>query len=174
MDRFQKKIEDALLVVIGVYPNITRGQIIVRYKPIKTTMNIGPHISFLYLPKSRWKFVLTINTGNQNGFSLETADPEIVIGFLAHELAHVLDYARRSRINLILLGVQYLLSRQYRRFLERDTDVLTIMHGFGSELLQSYESVLSGEEVSQNYKKNKKEFYLSPTEISKLVKNKIA
>ena len=60
---------------------------------------------------------------------------EAVIGLFAHELAHIVSYERRSFVNRMLFIWNYYLSKDKRRKVEHEADMIAIEKGYGSELL---------------------------------------
>ena len=56
-------------------------------------------------------------------------------GLLAHELSHLEEYSRMSFHRFLAFAIHYLFSDNFKREVERATDVKTIEKGYGKELL---------------------------------------
>lgn len=60
---------------------------------------------------------------------------EAIIGLFAHELAHIVSYERRSFLNRMLFVWNYYLSKDKKRKVEHEADMIAIEKGYGKELL---------------------------------------
>jgi len=96
--------------------------------------------------------------GNASDFELR--------GMIAHELGHLETYSRMSWLGLGIYGMRYEFSREFRKEVERETDVIAIRHGFGEELLAFREYRLRT--GSEKDRKILEDFYLSLEEIKNL------
>ncbi len=88
--------------------------------------------------------------------------PEIAIkAILAHELAHVLYYTRKNRVQLV--GLTRLISKGFTRKFERKADVEAIARGYGRGLI-IYRKWLY-KNIPRKKIRSKKRNYFSPEEI---------
>lgn len=62
---------------------------------------------------------------------LKKASDEVLIGGLAHELVHMVKDFNRSFLEHLL----YRFSNRFKEAIERDTDIETILRGYGDQLL---------------------------------------
>jgi len=67
--------------------------------------------------------------------TMKEAPREVVEGGLAHELTHLVVDKKSNRNTLILERIAYRLARGYKTLVERDTDVQTILRGYGRQLV---------------------------------------
>ncbi|MEP6534216.1 MAG: hypothetical protein ABJF23_02790 [Bryobacteraceae bacterium] len=95
------------------------------------------------------------------------ASDEALRAVLAHELSHVVYYARGKRVRL--LGLVRLVSGSYRSRFERGTDLEAIRRGYGEGLKQYREWLYSV--VPLKSLAGKKKDYLSPEEIAEAMKH---
>ncbi len=169
MRTLEEKIEQALIEALKYYPEISRNNIIISYNSLKnTSMAMRPMLYSLFLPKTKWRFVLFINSRpNETGrLNFLTVSPEVILGILGHELAHIIQYRSKSRIGIIILGLQYVLSIKYRSIFEREADYIAIARGVQKELFESRQEQLRTDTgLSSEYLKQIKDVYLSPEEI---------
>mgnify|MGYP006945861185 FL=1 len=64
---------------------------------------------------------------------------EVKIGWLGHELGHVLDYKDRNSLNLVWFGIMYYFSKSFLKKAEITADRNTVEHGMIKELVTSKE-----------------------------------
>ncbi|NNE76582.1 MAG: hypothetical protein HKN31_05860, partial [Pricia sp.] len=98
----------------------------------------------------------------------------IMIGWLGHELGHVMDFKNRSGANLIGFGLRYLFSKNYIKRAERMADSYAVAHGMEDYILATKEFILTKAGLSQKYVDRIKRLYLSPEEIMDIVKERDA
>ena len=94
---------------------------------------------------------------------------EIMIGWLGHELGHIMDFEERSGLNLIGFGIKYLTSKNYIRDAERRADSFAVRHGMEKYILATKKFILEKAGLSEKYVNRIKRLYLSPEEIMLLV-----
>ena len=61
----------------------------------------------------------------------------VIVGWLAHELGHVLDYKDRSSINLMWFGVMYYFSHDFLRKADISADKNAVERGFIDSIVES-------------------------------------
>ena len=96
----------------------------------------------------------------------------IMIGWLGHELGHVMDYQHRTKVDLIGFGLKYLFSKKYLKEAERRADSFAVQHGMERYILETKDFILNHAQLSQKYKARIKKYYLSPEEIMQLVEER--
>lgn len=64
---------------------------------------------------------------------------EVIIGWLGHELGHIVDYKPRSNWNLMWFGIRYYLSKEFLIKAEITADLNAVKHGLINELIVSKE-----------------------------------
>lgn len=62
---------------------------------------------------------------------------EVIVGWLGHELGHVLDYKNRNSINLMYFGFMYYFSKRFLMKAEITADRNAVEHGLINELVVS-------------------------------------
>src|SRR6185295_7461584 len=62
MDQNLKRIDDCLKIVLHHYKNIPRDAIVIHLQPFRMTMMMRPFLNFLWTPKTKWRFLLLINS----------------------------------------------------------------------------------------------------------------
>ena len=95
-----------------------------------------------------------------------------MIGWLGHELGHVMDYRNRSSLNLIWFGIKYKLSDNHIKEAEIAADSFAIQKDMENYLLDTKNFILNKTNLSESYKARIKKYYLSPDEIMLLVEER--
>lgn len=100
---------------------------------------------------------------NPKIFDLDISQ-EALVAVMAHELEHTLDYIKGSFIGRIVpIGIS-LLTKKYRYRYERQTDLKTVLKGYGEGLIayRNWQYLF----LDKKALKVKKENYLTPAEIA--------
>lgn len=161
------EIKAVVLISLSFYPELLETNIIFEYKPIKQTMNARPFVSNIFKTKKnrQYQIIINNNKGNHKGLPVETLSFNIIVGWLAHELAHIVAYEKMTNMQIISFAIKYGLSNKYNRLVERNTDLLTIKHGLAYPLYDGVEYLLNDNTISEDYKNKIRENYLSLDEI---------
>ena len=101
--------------------------------------------------------------------SMADVPSEVLIGWLGHELGHIMDYREKSVTQLAKFGARYITSENFIKKAERTADTYAINHGMGNYIFATKDFILNHSHLSDSYKKRKVRLYLSPEEILALV-----
>ena len=93
----------------------------------------------------------------------------VLIGWLGHELGHVMDYHNRSGLNLIRFGMGYLFSESFVRKAEQRADRYAVRHGMKDYILETKNYILNHVGLSEKYKEKIKRLYVSPEQLLEFV-----
>ncbi len=85
---------------------------------------------------------------------------EVLIGWFAHELGHVVDYEDYSVPQMIGYGIRYLISEDFKRAVEHKADEIAIRHGFRDEILITKRFILHHELLAEDYKEKIRKYYM--------------
>ncbi|THH41950.1 hypothetical protein [Neolewinella litorea] len=94
---------------------------------------------------------------------------EVVVGWFAHELGHIVDYLDRPWRGMIAFGLGYALWSRYMREAEKRADSIAVDHGFGAEVLATKRYLINHATLPKHYKKRLRKYYLSADEIEALI-----
>lgn len=72
--------------------------------------------------------------------SMAKASQKSIIGGIAHELSHIVSELNWKKSTKLFDKILYSLSNRYKTLDERNTDLETILRGFGAELLEFLET----------------------------------
>lgn len=153
-----------LLIALAHYPELQGVTIHVKAKSLKTTMAARPLLFSATKRQGKRKYQILVNFSNKAEINVNELSFKARVGVFAHELAHIVDYEQKSAGRIMLDGLSYW-NKNFRRTFERATDLRTIEHGLGCELLLFSTYVLTESKASDKYKAYKERIYMHPKEI---------
>jgi hypothetical protein len=168
-------IEKTVLKALSFYPELKNTPIkFVFKKNIKgSVMQAQPVFTSLLLKRKKRSYVINISAL----FKLtHTATPihhlpeDIMIGWIGHELGHIMDYENRTNAGIVSFGYQYYFSSRYVKAAERVADTYAVNHGLGRYIISTKRFILEHAELPQVYKDKISRLYLSPDDIVEQVK----
>ncbi len=165
---FISDLELQCLIALSGYPELKDEQITFKYHHIKSSGETTLKFASVFKKKHRHYIMYINNDASGKIVLLQNAPVNAQIGVIAHELAHVVDFKKRSTGGLIHWGLNYL-SKKKRERCEKTTDSVAICHGFGWQLYDWIDFVLNSSTATEKYKAFKKRFYLQPHEILKMI-----
>ena len=158
---FHPTIKSAALVALSRYPELKNVRIEFLFRPITPTMAARPKINLKAFTRHRtYQIFLNNNQGKHKALDIDSLSESVKIGWIAHELGHIIDYESRNAFSLMAMGVYYLTVPSFKKNIEQSVDIITIRHGFGYEHCEGVEYLLYGSKASEKYKKNNMKYYL--------------
>ena len=172
-----KAIEDEVLTAMSFYPELSLSNIEIRFKKNikKSTMQARPTFSSFFKKRRNRTYVILISETfkiTDKEFTTKDIPSNILIGWIGHELGHIMDYQNRSKTNLIWFGFKYLLSDRFIVETERAADTYAVAKGMEKYILETKNFILNHSDISTSYKKRIQKYYLSPEEIMVLVEDR--
>lgn len=161
-------------VALSHYPELKDTPIEFRFKKNikKSFMQAQPKIGGLFKKKKNRGYLIFINEKfeiEDEVFDITSVPSEVLIGWIGHELGHIMDYLDRSGVELMWFGMKYVTSKNYIREAERAADTYAVNHGLGEEIIATKNFILEHSKLSDTYKDRIQELYLSPEEIMVLI-----
>jgi|SRR5690625_1086888 len=165
-DVIRPQVEKAL----SFYPDLKDVPITVKFKKKikKSTMQAQPKFLSIFRNRHKRSYVILISETFQiedDSFEILDMEDEVMIGWLGHELGHIMDYKHRSGIGMVIFGIKYLFSKKHIREAERTADAYAIEHGMGEYIIATKNFILNNSDISEIYKERIRKLYLSPEEI---------
>jgi len=172
-DSISKEIHKAL----SYYPELKDTQIEFRFKEKikKSTMQARPTFGSFFRSRKNRKYVILISETfkiSDKKFMTRHIPSDILIGWIGHELGHIIDYTHRSKLNLIWFGLKYVLSDNHIVEAERAADTYAVSHNMEDYILKTKDFILNNAEIHEAYKLRIKKYYLSPEEIMDIIKKR--
>src|SRR5690606_29774653 len=167
-------IEKHAVIALARYPELkdTRIEFVYTRKLKSSVMAARPVIGSLFRKKEKRVYQILINPVFKLEHSFETIrqiPDSVLIGWIGHELGHIMDYEERSTLRVMGFGLSYWLSKKYIRKAERVADSFAVDRGLGEYLVATKSFILDHTELPQPYKDKIASLYLSPDDIMELV-----
>ncbi len=168
------EMRSVILAALCQYPDLIDTRIEFRYENEirKSVMQAQPKVASLLRHKSKRTYIIKISRYlelNDENLDISTLPFEVLVGWIAHELGHVMDYHDRSGLSMIGFGAKYWLSEKYLRKAERRADLFALKHGLGDKVVETKKFILNHAEIPDWYKNRIKRLYMSPKEYSQLI-----
>ncbi len=167
-------IEKQARFALSHYPALdhTRIEFVFSRGLKRSVMAARPKVSSLFGKRENRGYQILINPVFKLKHSFQTIQqlPDgVLIGWIGHELGHIMDYERRGPWGLVRFGLGYWLSRKYIRKAERAADSFAVNHGMGRYILETKSFILEHTGLPQAYKDKIAALYLSPDDIMGLI-----
>lgn len=163
--------QTSFLVAISYFPELSNSRIQLKYRKIRTTLNVRPTIgSLIFNGREKRNYIIRINCSLKDSvITLNEVPSGAQVGLIGHELSHIVDYRSKNIWGIISRAFAYL-SKQGKTRFEKEIDGIAIKHGLGSALYQWSNYVLYHSDASFKYKRFKSNIYMKPEEIRDLEK----
>lgn len=158
------KIKESFEKVVRAYDVLHPYPITLEQRPIKnTTMQAKPVIGFfdLFGTRKRYKVNLARYVSDSDDISVRGLPAEVLTGWFAHELGHLVDYEKRSNMGMVGFGIRYLTSGKFKRRAEHAADQIAIDHGFHNEIIATKRFILEHELLGDRYKERINKYYMT-------------
>ncbi|HKJ48387.1 MAG TPA: hypothetical protein VJ973_04825 [Christiangramia sp.] len=161
-------------VALSHYPELKDTPIEFRFKKNikKSFMQAQPKVSGLFKNRKNRSYLIFINekfTIEDEVFDITSVPSDVLIGWIGHELGHIMDYRERSAADLVWFGIKYVTSKNYIREAERAADTYAVNHGLGENIIATKNFIINHSKLSDSYKSRIEDLYLSPEEIMVLI-----
>lgn len=171
---YPESLKQAVLKALSYFPDLKHIPIEFKFKKNikRSTMQAQPRFTKILSPRSQREYIIFIKKHFQLGdidTPIEELPKEVLIGWLGHELGHVMDYERMSNFRLIKFGLSYLTSSKALVNAERQADTFAIKQGMQDYIIKTKNFILNHADISDTYKARMKKYYLSPEEIMEMV-----
>ncbi|RZS98775.1 hypothetical protein [Cecembia calidifontis] len=100
---------------------------------------------------------------------IEKIPNDALVGWIGHELGHIMDYLKRSTGNMMRFGFKYLTSKEKVVEAEYTADGYAIVCGMGHQILATKNYILNHDGFEDDYKDKIKNLYMSPDQIETLL-----
>ena len=174
-----ESIKEEALAAISFYPELYDTAIEFKFKDNikKSTMQAQPRFASFFKAKENREYIILISRKIQiegTEFTMEDIPSDVKIGWIGHELGHVVDYSHRTNFGMLIFGIKYLFSPAHIKEVERAADTFAIAHGMGDYILTTKNFILDNAHLSEKYKERIRRLYISPEEVMELInENKV-
>jgi hypothetical protein len=135
---------------------------LVQKKMKKTTMVAQPVVGFTSLFGGKKEYVIKLgyHVRDSDKLAIRNLPINVLKGWFAHELGHIVDYEKRSAFSMVGYGLRYSTSQSFKKDVEHEADSIAINHGFFKEIIATKKFILENELVSQDYKDRINRYYM--------------
>lgn len=174
---FPNVIAEEIKTALTYYPELKNTPIEFKFKKSikKSTMQAQPDFGSFFKSKKKRSYVILMSETvkiSDTTFLTKNIPSPVLIGWIGHELGHVMDYRTRSNLNLIWFGFKYLLFDKHIIEAERTADTFAVQSGMSDYILKTKDFILNNSSIDEEYKKRIVKYYLSPEEIMLLIDKK--
>lgn len=169
-----ESIHQEVVEAISYFPELYDTPIEFKFKTNikKSTMQAQPRFTSFFKSKHNRKYVIKISRNIQiddEEFTIADIPSDVIVGWLGHELGHVMDYRERTNVGMLIFGIKYLFSSAHIKEVERAADTYAIAHGMGDYILKTKDFILENADISEKYKERIRRLYISPEEVMELI-----
>ncbi len=150
--------------VLKSYPELQNHKIILEGRRLRlATMLAQPVIGFrnIFSKKKRFKIFMSLHVIQSKDVEVEQLPDDILKGWFAHELGHLVDYLPYSNFQMLIFGLKYYFNPAFKKKAEYAADEEAVKHGFGSELIKMKRFIFDNDLIFENYKARLRKFYPS-------------
>ena len=167
------EIELECLTALSYYPELKNIEIIFQFGSPVSTMVSRPKLKSIFRSGNKRVYEVIVRKPgtSKNGLEWNELSFNSLIGWIAHELGHIVHYGHKTSGGILFTGVKYCFPG-YRRRMERFTDNLVIQHDLGYALFEGTDYCINYSNAKPHYKKYMEKYYLSPTEIKERISSK--
>lgn len=168
-------IEHSVLTALSFYPELieTSIQFVFKQSIKSSVMQAQPVFSTILASRNARSYRINISSMfklTHTAVPIHQLPDAIMIGWIGHELGHIMDYESRSNLGMVGFGLGYVFSADYIKKVERIADGYAVAHGLGTYLIETKRFILDHAELPQHYKDKIARLYVSPEEITEQVK----
>ncbi len=119
-----EEMQEVILTALSFYPDLANTHIKFIYKEEirKSVMQAQPKVSTLFRPKSKRIYIVKISRYlklDKEKLDISTLPFEVLVGWIGHELGHIMDYKDRSGMAMMGFGAKYWMSEKFLKKAER-------------------------------------------------------
>lgn len=168
-------IEKNVLKALSFYPELENTTISFIFKTnIKTSVMQAQPVPMTLLRRRKNRryriniseYFKLINTQ----IPIQQIPDDVMIGWIGHELGHILDYEGRSNAGMVSFGYRYYFHSSFVKHAEMVADSLAVERGMGNYIVATKRFILDHAELPQAYKNKIARLYLSPDVIVEQVR----
>jgi len=157
---------------LSAYPRLLPHPIYLRKLPMRySTMRAQPVMNWQFLSRATRHYRVDFSNHLEitEYVKMRELPDEVIVGWFAHELGHIIDYLERPLRGMIAFGLGYALWSRYMRKAEKRADTIAVDHGFGAEVLATKRFLIDNAALPPHYRQRLEKYYLSADEIEALI-----
>ncbi len=168
-------IEINVLKALSFFPELKDAKISFIFKANirSSVMQAQPVFASLLRPRKSRSYRINISSQFKlisTQMPIQDIPADVMIGWIGHELGHILDYEGRTNAGLVSFGYNYYFSPEYVKHAEMVADSYAVERGMGNYIVATKRFILDHAELPQAYKDKISRLYLSPDVIVEQVR----
>ena len=168
-------IEKNVLKALSFYPELKNTAISFIFKTNIKTSVMQAQPAFMTLLQKRKNRRYRINISKYfklitTQIPIQQIPNDVMIGWVGHELGHILDYEGMSNAGMVSFGYRYYFHSSFVKHAEMVADSLAVERGMGNYIVATKRFILDHAELPQTYKNKIARLYLSPDVIVEQVR----
>ncbi|MCH7411127.1 hypothetical protein MM239_17135 [Belliella sp. DSM 111904] len=168
------EIKDVVVEALAYFPELAGVRIDFEFRDrIKgAVMQAQPRVlTLLVTGKENREYRIKITRELDLGdtiLPIEKVPHDALVGWIGHELGHIMDYKERSTANMMHFGMRYIMSNKRLTEAEIAADTYAISCGMGHQIMTVKNFILNQEGFSEEYRSKIRDLYMSPGQILSL------
>ena len=168
-------IEKNVLAALSFYPELkdTHIQFVFKKKIKYSVMQAQPAFSSVLRKRKNRRYKIKISEQfkliNSRMPIIQIPDT-VMIGWIGHELGHILDYTSKKNGEMVSFGYRYYFNSAFVKKAEMMADSLAVERGMGHYIIATKRFILDHADLPQAYKDKISRLYLSPDMILEQVR----
>ncbi len=173
------EIREVTLKALSFYPALKNVKIdfVFNENLRKSLMQAQPRVRSMYGSRKRRSYLIKIHrcfSMNGKKVPVHRLPENVLVGWIGHELGHIMDYLRKNNWSMMLFGIGYYTSKSFIITAERAADTYALDHKLGDYILATKEFILTMGGISKSHIRRIKKLYLSPEEIMDMMLNRVS
>jgi hypothetical protein len=173
------EIREVVLKALSFYPQLKNVKIDFKFSENirKSFMQAQPRYRTMYGFRKWRSYLVKISrnfTLNGSQVPAHELPEKVLVGWLGHELGHIVDYLRKNNWSMMLYGIGYFTSKSFIIMAERAADTYALDHGLGNHIIATKEFIMKQAGMSEKYINRIKRLYLPPEEIMDMMENRLS
>lgn len=166
-----QEITKPVLEALSFFPELADVDITFAFKEkiSGSIMQAQPRVfSLLVDTKENRKYKINITRELVFGdiiIPIEEVPYDALVGWIGHELGHIMDYMDRTTTGMMRFGAKYILSNKKVIEAELTADGYAIGCGMGQHIMANKNFILNNENFEEAYKDKIRNLYMSPSQI---------
>jgi len=171
------ELKDIIIKALSFYPKLKNEKIdfVFNENIRKSVMQAQPRFTSMYGSRKWRTYIVKISHSfvlKGQRTPIQDLPEDVLVGWIGHELGHIMDYLKRNNWSMILFGIGYYTSKSFIISAERAADTYAINHGLSDYILATKDFILRKAGMPEKYIKRIERLYHSPEEIMDIVENR--
>jgi len=162
------KLQEAFFLAFSKFSPLHHRHILIERRAFpETIMRAQPVVNHLFFHRNLRGFTIQINSKPES-FSAMGAEElpfEVLVGWFAHELGHILDYLDRPGLNMIHFGLSYVWSKEFRIQAEYAADHNAIKMGLSDHLITMKKWLFEESTFPAHYLQRLQKYYMQIDQV---------